>query len=131
MQNYKDLKVWDKAHQLTLEVYKATKTFPKEEVFGLISQLKRASSSIPANMAERCDKNSNQELAHFINISLVSANETEYFLILLNSLWTLKLPSKSFEISTTLLTDFSNMVFTSLSERCIIPPTLCDLIKSK
>ncbi len=82
MQNYKDLKVWDKAHRFTLKVYEVTKSFPKEELYSLTNQLRRAASSIPANIAEGCGKNSNAEFAHFLNISLGSANESEYFLIL-------------------------------------------------
>lgn len=82
MQNYKDLKVWKQAHQFTLEVYGVTKQFPKEEIYCLTNQLRRAASSIPANIAEGCGKNSQAEFAHFLNISLGSANEAEYFLIL-------------------------------------------------
>jgi len=82
MQNYKELKVWEKAHQFTLKVYGVTKSFPKEELYSLTSQLRRAASSIPANIAEGCGKNSKHELAHHLNISLGSANEAEYFLIL-------------------------------------------------
>jgi four helix bundle protein len=82
MQNYKDLKVWEKAHHFTLSVYKITKAFPKEEIYSLTSQLRRSASSIPANIAEGCGKNSHPEFAHFLNISLGSANESEYFLIL-------------------------------------------------
>jgi len=82
MQNYKDLQVWEKAHLLTLEVYEASKTFPKDELCSLTNQLRRAASSIPANIAEGCGKNSQLELAHFLNIALGSANETEYFLLL-------------------------------------------------
>ncbi|RZL19952.1 MAG: four helix bundle protein [Pedobacter sp.] len=82
MQNFKDLKVWEKAHQLTLSIYKASANFPKEEIYSLTSQLRRASASIPANIAEGCGKNSQADLANFLNISLGSANETEYFLIL-------------------------------------------------
>ena len=82
MQNHKDLKVWEKAHQFTVIIYECSKSFPKEELYGLTNQLRRASSSIPANIAEGCGKNSKAELAHYLNISLGSANETEYFLIL-------------------------------------------------
>ncbi|WP_231460387.1 MULTISPECIES: four helix bundle protein [unclassified Pedobacter] len=82
MQNFKDLKVWDKAHQLTLSVYKISARFPKEEIYSLTNQLRRAAASIPANIAEGCGKNSQADLANFLNISLGSANETEYFLIL-------------------------------------------------
>lgn len=82
MQNFKDLKVWEKSHQLTLSIYKTSANFPKEEVYSLTNQLRRASASIPANIAEGCGKNSQADLAKFLNISLGSANETEYFLIL-------------------------------------------------
>jgi len=82
MQNYKDLKVWEKAHHFTLSVYKITKAFPKEEIYSLTNQLRRSASSIPANIAEGCGKKSQAEFAHFLNISLGSANESEYFLIL-------------------------------------------------
>jgi S23 ribosomal protein. len=82
MQNYKDLKVWEKAHSFTLSVYEKTQSFPKEELYSLTNQLKRASSSIPANIAEGCGKNSNKDFAHFLNIALGSANEAEYFLLL-------------------------------------------------
>ena len=82
MQNYKDLKVWEKAHLFTLKVYENTKSFPKEELYSLTNQLRRSASSIPANIAEGCGKNSKQEFAHFLNIALGSSNESEYFLIL-------------------------------------------------
>ena len=82
MQNFKELKVWEKAHQLTLSIYKTSAKFPKEEIYSLTNQLRRASASIPANIAEGCGKNSQADLANFLNISLGSANETEYFLIL-------------------------------------------------
>jgi four helix bundle protein len=86
MQNYKELKVWEKAHSFTLNVYEVTKLFPKEELYSLTNQLRRSASSIPANIAEGCGKNSQQEFAHFLNIALGSANETEYFLILAKDL---------------------------------------------
>ena len=82
MQNYKDLKVWEKSHHFTVAVYDCTRSFPKEELYGLTNQLRRASSSIPANIAEGCGKNSKAEFAHYLNIALGSANEAEYFLIL-------------------------------------------------
>ena len=82
MQNYKQLKVWKKAHSFNLLVYEVTLLFHKEELYSLTNQLRRAASSIPANIAEGCGKNSNQEFAHYLNIALGSANESEYFLIL-------------------------------------------------
>ena len=79
MQNYKDLKVWEKAHSFTLQVYKLTEKFPKEETYGVTNQLRRASSSIAANIAEGCGKNTKTDFANFLNISLGSSNEAEYF----------------------------------------------------
>ncbi len=82
MQNYKELKVWAKAHEVTLSIYKTSKSFPKDEIYSLTNQLRRASASIPANIAEGCGKNTQLDFANFLNIALGSANETEYFLIL-------------------------------------------------
>jgi four helix bundle protein len=82
MQNYKDLKVWQKAHQLTLNVYKESIDFPKHELYSLTNQLRRACSFIPANIAEGCGKNSQADFANFLNIALGSANESEYFILL-------------------------------------------------
>jgi four helix bundle protein len=90
MQNYKDLKAWEKAHSFTLKIYESTKSFPKEEIYSLTNQIRRAASSIPANIAEGCGKNTKLELAHFLNIALGSANESEYFLILSKDLLYLK-----------------------------------------
>ncbi len=82
MKNFRDLKVWQKSHELTLSIYKITKTFPKEELYGLTSQMRRASSSIPANIAEGCGRQGNSEFARFLQIAFGSANELEYHLIL-------------------------------------------------
>lgn len=82
MQNYKELKVWEKAHDFTLKIYEATKIFPKEEIYSLTNQLRRAASSIPANIAEGCGKKSQLDFANFLNIALGSANEAEYYVIL-------------------------------------------------
>ncbi|WAC41911.1 four helix bundle protein [Pedobacter sp. SL55] len=86
MQNYKELKVWEKPHQLVLEIYRLTAKFPKEEIFGVTSQIRRAAASIPANIAEGCGKKSQLDFANFLNISLGSANETDYFLLLCRDL---------------------------------------------
>lgn len=82
MKNFRDLKVWQKSHELTLSVYNVTKTFPREELYGLTSQIRRASSSIPANIAEGCGRQGNAEFARFLQIAFGSANELEYHLIL-------------------------------------------------
>ncbi|MDQ1141304.1 four helix bundle protein [Pedobacter agri] len=78
MQNYKDLLIWKKAHQLTLEIYKTVSTYPKEEIYSLVSQLKRASSSIATNIAEGTGRFSQKDLAHFLQIALGSSHEVEY-----------------------------------------------------
>ena len=86
MQNYKDLKVWGKAYQFSLMIYEVTKLFPKEEVYGLTSQTRRAAVSIAANIAEGCGKNTNPDFAKFLNIALGSSNESEYFILLAKDL---------------------------------------------
>ena len=86
MQNYKDLKVWEKAHQLTIHIYQTTKSFPKDETFTLVSQMRRAAFSIPSNIAEGCGRNTNPDFANFLNIALGSANELDYFLLLAKDL---------------------------------------------
>ncbi|MFQ6082332.1 MAG: four helix bundle protein [Candidatus Aminicenantia bacterium] len=69
MRTFQDLKVWQKSHQLVLEIYKITKKFPKEEKFGLISQFRRSAISIAANIAEGFKRKSNKEYSHFFNMS--------------------------------------------------------------
>jgi four helix bundle protein len=86
MGDYRSLKVWQRAHRLTLLVYELTGRFPKSEQFGLTSQIRRASSSIPANLAEGCGRNSDRELARFARIALGSANELDYHLLLARDL---------------------------------------------
>ena len=86
MQDFRRLKVWRAAHQLTLEVYKATATFPRDEVHGLTSQLRRAAASVPANIAEGCGRGSDLDLARFLQISMGSASEVQYHLLLAHDL---------------------------------------------
>lgn len=82
MQDFKKLKVWEKAHKLTLDVYTVTRLFPKEESYGLTSQLRRAASSIPANIAEGCCRSGDAEMARFLTIAAGSASEVEYHILL-------------------------------------------------
>ena len=86
MRDYRKLAVWSKAHVVTLRVYEETGSFPREEVYGLTSQLRRATSSIPANIAEGCGRSSDRELARFLLIAMGSANEAEYHLLLAKDL---------------------------------------------
>ena len=81
MKDFRDLQVWDKAHQLTLAVYKATACFPREELYGLTSQLRRAAVSIGSNIAEGCGRRGNGEFHKFLQIATGSASEVEYQLL--------------------------------------------------
>jgi four helix bundle protein len=85
-QNFTDLIVWQKAHEFVLEVYKITKEFPKDELYGLISQFRRAAVSIPANLAEGYGKTSKADKLRFFNISQGSLKECSYYLILVSDL---------------------------------------------
>jgi four helix bundle protein len=90
MRNYKDLQVWEKAHKLTLAIYRGTHDFPKEERFGLTSQIRRSSASIAANLAEGCGRRSDGEMARYIQISMGSGAELSYHLLLARDLGFLK-----------------------------------------
>jgi four helix bundle protein len=86
MEDFKNFRVWTKAHELTLAVYRKTRAFPKEEMYGLTSQLRRASASVGANIAEGCGRRSDAELRRFVQIAGGSANEVEYHLLLAKDL---------------------------------------------
>jgi four helix bundle protein len=90
LKDFRDLKVWEKAHQLTLDIYVATSNFPKEELYGLTSQIRRCSASIPANIAEGCGRRGNGEFHRFLQIASGSASELDYHLLLANDLKFLK-----------------------------------------
>lgn len=82
MRVYQNIKVWQKSHGLTLAVYGATSRFPADERFGLVSQLRRSAGSIPANIAAGTGRNGRAEFARFLDVSMGSANELEYHLLL-------------------------------------------------
>lgn len=86
MHNFKDLKVWQKSIDLTSEIYEVLSGFPSDEKFGLISQIKRASVSIPSNIAEGAGRSSGKEFKHFLSISLGSSFEIETQFIITNRL---------------------------------------------
>ena len=86
MQNFKDLLIWQEAHQLTLKIYESSKAFPKEETFGITSQLRRAAVSIPCNIAEGCGRYTQKDFANFLQIALGSTNETDYLTLLAKDL---------------------------------------------
>lgn len=86
MKDFRKLNVWVKAHALTLTVYRATKCFPREETYGLTSQIRRSSASIPANIAEGCGRSGDGELGRFLQIAAGSASELEYHILLAHDL---------------------------------------------
>ena len=86
MKNYKELIVWKKAHEMTLEVYSATRGFPREELYGLTSQLRRSAASIGANIAEGSGRRSDNEICRFLQIARGSASEVEYHVLLARDL---------------------------------------------
>ena len=86
MKDFRDLQVWQKAHRLTLAAYSSTSTFPREEMYGLTSQIRRCAASIAANIAEGCGKRGNPEFQRFLNIASGSASELEYHFLLARDL---------------------------------------------
>jgi four helix bundle protein len=86
MKDFRKLTVWEKSHRLTLEIYKATVSFLKEELYGITSQLRRSATSIPTNIAEGCGRGSDSDFKRFLQIAFGSASETEYLLLLATDL---------------------------------------------
>ncbi len=86
MKDYRQLEIWQRSHRLTLEIYRVTKSFPKDELFGVTSQMRRAATSIPANIAEGCGRDSEAELKRFLDIAHGSASELDYFILLSHEL---------------------------------------------
>jgi four helix bundle protein len=86
MQDFRNLQVWKKAHMLVLDVYRQTDDFPKTEIYGLTSQIRRAAASIPENIAEGCGKHGNPDLVRYLQIAMGSASELEYELLLARDL---------------------------------------------
>ena len=92
MQSFRNLKVWEKAHVVTLDVYQSSKSFPREEMYGLTSQMRRASASIGANIAEGSCRRGDIEFARFLQMAAGSASELEYHLLLARDLKLLQTP---------------------------------------
>jgi len=86
MSDYKKLKVWEDAHKFTVDIYNITQKFPNNEQYGLTSQIRRSSSSIPTNIVEGCGQLDNGNLIRFLGIAKGSAFETEYQLLLAKDL---------------------------------------------
>jgi four helix bundle protein len=113
MRNYRDLQTWDKAHKLTLDVYKSSRQFAKEELYGLTAQISRAASSIGANLAAGCGRQSNSEFARFVKIAMGSASELDYHLLLARDLGFLE--SSDYQHHITALTEVRKMLASLLS----------------
>jgi len=86
MKDFRSLKVWEKSHSISLEIYKLTKDFPREEQFNLTSQLRRSITSIPTNIAEGCGRGSDKDFKRFVQIAMGSASEAEYLILLCKDL---------------------------------------------
>ena len=86
MRDFKRLQIWDRSHRLTLRIYELTSKFPRDEIYGLTSQIRRACASIPTNIAEGCGRESSADFARFLQIATGSASETEYLILLAHDL---------------------------------------------
>ena len=86
MQDFRKLRVWQESHALSVEVYRRTRRFPQQEMYGLTSQMRRAAMSVPTNIAEGCGRRGSRELARFLSIALGSSNELHFQLLLARDL---------------------------------------------
>jgi len=116
LRNFKDLRVWQKAHELTLAIYRASQQFPKAELYGLTTQLRRAAVSIEANIAEGCGRRSDRELARFLRIGMGSATETECHLLIARDLD--YLPGKEFSQLESALNEVKRMLHSLIERIC-------------
>ena len=113
---FRDLIVWQKAHEFVLDAYKISKTFPRDEIYGLTSQFRRAAVSIAANIAEGFKKRGQQDKARFLNIAHGSLEECRYYLILISDPGygdTIQLNEQLEEVSR-LLTGYTNAILSKL-----------------
>lgn len=102
MKDFRNLKVWEKSHKLALLAYRFTQSFPKQELFGLTSQIRRSAVSIPTNIAEGCGRGGNLELVRFLTIAMGSASELEYLLLVSTDLGFLnRIDYKEIQLATT------------------------------
>jgi four helix bundle protein len=113
MRNYRDLQVWNKAHRLTLDLYRLTKDFPRDEQYGLTNQLRRSALSIGSNLAEGCGRRTSTELARFVRIAMGSASELDYQILVSRDLGFMK--DEDFNASISSLTEVRKMLFAFLS----------------
>jgi four helix bundle protein len=91
MRNYRDLQVWKKSHNVALDLYRVSQSFPREELYGMTSQIRRAAISIGANLAEGCGRQTSAELARFVKIAMGSASELDYHLLVCRDLGLLRM----------------------------------------
>jgi len=124
LNDFKELKVWKKAHETTLQLYRLTRQFPREALYGLTSQIRRAASSIGANIAEGCGRKSDGEMARFLHIARRSAVELEYHLLLSRDLEFLA--AHSFDVLERDVDEIQRML-TSLIQR--VQRDRCDIHK--
>ena len=108
MKDFRTLKVWEKAHTVTLAIYKTTEKFPKQELYALTNQIQRAAVSVPTNIAEGCGKDSDAELKRYFVIAMGSSSELEYLLLLARDLK--YLPEDSHQILNRDLTEVRRML---------------------
>ena len=108
MRNYKKLQIWQRSHKVTLSIYKLSADFPKSEIYGLTSQIRRAAYSVPMNIAEGCGRNSDAELARFLEFSSGSAFELSYQLILAKDL--AYISDDNFQALTSEVTEIMKMI---------------------
>ena len=108
MKDFRSLQVWEKAHHLTLTVYRSSSEFPKNEMYGLTSQMRRCSASIAANIAEGCGRRGNGEFHRFLQIASGSASELDYHLLLAHDLGFI--PNGSYQELANRLTEVRRML---------------------
>jgi four helix bundle protein len=108
VQSFRNLRVWEKLHQLTLDVYASSKICPRDEIFGVTSQMRRASASIGMNIAEGCCHKGDAGMGRFLQIAMGSASELEYQLLLAHDLDYLR--DQGYESLTTQVTEVKKML---------------------
>lgn len=108
MKNFRDLQIWHRSHALTLDVYRITRDFPKSELYSLVSQMRRTSSSIPTNIAEGCVRNTEKDFARFLDNAMGSASELEYQLILAYDLQ--YIPQETYDKTNSELTEIKRLL---------------------
>ncbi len=114
MRDFRDLVVWERSHRLTLNLYRATDRFPRSEMFGLTSQIRRAASSVPTNLAEGCGRWGEGDMGRFVQIAMGSASEVGYLLLLAKDLG--YLPGREYEAMSSELNEIRRML-TALYKR--------------